>query len=443
MDENQVLIAIVSGIALLLFMIIRLKLNPFISLLIASMVVGGVAGLGPKAILDNISEGMGNTLGYVAVVVGLGAIFGALLENSGAAYALAQWLVKTFGDKKARLAILVAGFVIAIPVFFDVAFIILIPVLHALAKRTSKSLLTYALPLLAGLATTHSLIPPTPGPVAVADIIKVDLGWVIGFGAITGIPVAIFAGLLFSRFADKWVSAPAFEEEEIEEDTRHISIALVMSIILLPVVLIFASSLARAHLSVSDPLYQGLTFLGHPFVALILAVLCALYFLGIRLGNSSKDLLNLSNQSLAPAGSIILITGAGGVFKQILIATGAGEMIAETFQTGSDYLLLLGFGLAAMLRIVQGSATVAMITSAGVVAPIVAASDLSDPQKALIVLAVASGSIFMSHVNDSGFWLVNRYLNLTVTQTLKTWTLLTVILGGGCFLLLLLLYQFM
>ncbi len=440
MNEYQVIIAIVTGISVLLFLIIRVKLNPFIALLISSIAVGLIAGLETDQIIKTISTGMGNTLGYVAVVVGLGAIFGSLLENSGAAYGLAQWLIKTFGDKNARVAVLIAGFVIAIPVFFDVAFIILIPVLHALSTRTSKSIITYALPLLAGLAITHSLIPPTPGPVAVADIIGVDLGYVIGFGVFAGIPVAI-AGLAFSRLMETKVKLSAYHSEEISEESDT-NISLVLFIIALPILLIFASTVSKAYFEESSSIVNVITFVGHPFVALTIAVLLALYFLGIRKGDSAKDLLQITNKSLAPAGSIILITGAGGVFKQVLIETGAGDMIASAFTGGSEYILFLGFGLAALLRIVQGSATVAMITSAGVVAPILSSTDITDPKKALVVLAIACGSIFLSHVNDSGFWLVNRYLNLSVTDTFKTWTLLTVVIGSTGFLILLLFYQF-
>ena len=445
MTDYQLIFALVLGVGVLLFLIIQLKINAFISLLIASIVVGLVSGIELSAILEAISKGMGGTLGYVAVVVGLGAIFGAILEQSGGAFGLAQFLINKFGDSNARTAVLIAGFVIAIPVFFDVAFIILIPVLQALSSRTKKPLLYFALPLLAGLAITHSLIPPTPGPVAVADIIDVDLGWVIFFGLIVGIPVAGISGLAFSGYAVKRLNLSREENFTGNGNSFDTSLVpIVLSIIAFPITLILASTITKV--LVSDQILEGnfgtdfLIFLGHPFVALTLATLMALYFLGTRKGFSKDQLFEISNKSLAPAGSIILITGAGGVFKQMLIETGAGDMIAGIFQESGLFILPLAFVLAALVRVIQGSATVAMITAAGVVSPIMQSVETTDPEKALIVLAIAAGSVFLSHVNDSGFWLVNRYLNLSVQDTFKSWTALTVVIGVSSFAIICLLY---
>ncbi len=447
MIDYQLITSVFVGIAVLLLLIIALKLNAFISLLISSVVVGVMAGMEFNAITDAISRGMGGTLGYVAIVVGLGAIFGAILEKSGGANGLANFLIQKFGDNKARLAVLIAGFIIAIPVFFDVAFIILIPVLQALSNRTKKTVVYFALPLLAGLAITHSLIPPTPGPVAVADIINVDLGWVIIFGTITGIPTAIVSGLWFSRLASSKIKSEVHEAETDDHQSLDTSIVpLVLTIIAVPILLIVTGTIIKmnANPDLSPGVVENVfVFLGHPFVALIIATILALYLLGNVKGYSRQELFDLSNKSLAPAGSIILITGAGGVFKQMLIETGTGTMIAQLFEgSGATFVIPLAFVVAALVRMLQGSATVAMITAAGVIAPIMSGLDFPDVQKALVVLSIAAGSVFLSHVNDSGFWLVNRYLNLTVQDTLKSWSALTVVIGLTSFTIIFLISLF-
>ncbi|MCR9250693.1 MAG: GntP family permease [bacterium] len=446
MIDFQLIAAVVIGIGVLLALIIALKLNAFISLLISSIVVGVIAGMEFNAITDAISKGMGGTLGYVAVVVGLGAIFGAILEKSGGANGLAHFLISRFGDNNARAAVLIAGFIIAIPVFFDVAFIILIPVLHALSIRTGKSVIYFALPLLAGLAITHSLIPPTPGPVAVADIIDVDLGWVILFGAIVGIPVAVISGLWFSKWAASKVKSGEFVDTGEKQEFDTTIVPIILGIIAVPLFLIVRGTIVKM---LHEPdteftLWEEIwIFLGHPFVSLIIATLLALFILGRIKKYSLKELFDISNKSLAPAGSIILITGAGGVFKQMLIETGAGDMIAQLFaDSGSVYLIPLAFVIAALVRILQGSATVAMITAAGVIAPIMSELSFPDIHKALVVLSIAAGSVFLSHVNDSGFWLVNRYLDLSVQDTLKSWSALTMVIGLSSFIIIYLISLF-
>lgn len=432
MIDYSLLFSTLIGVCILFVLIIKLNLQPFIALLISSILVGVFSGVAPLEIMNTVKEGMGSTLGFVAVVVGLGAMFGAILEHSGGVETLTKHMLQKFGEGKASWALMITGFFIAIPVFFDVAFIILIPLIYSLQRKTKKSILLYAIPLLAGLAITHAFIPPTPGPVAVADILKADLGWVILVGFIVGIPTAIVCGPLFGKYiASKiYVEAPTIIQEQNHKNFP--SIGLIISIIGIPIVLIIFNTLLTSPISdkfsFSDTTKVWVQMIGHPFTALILANLVAWYFLGIKRGVPKAILSKISTSSLAPAGSIILLTGAGGVFKQMLINTGAGEMLANYFSSIGLSLFIFAFLSAASVRVLQGSATVAMVTSAGITSALIT-SPLSDFHTALIVIAIASGASILSHVNDSGFWLVSKYLGLSEKQTFRSWSIMTVLLA--------------
>lgn len=435
--ELTLLLAVFVAIVVLLFLILVVRIQAFVALLISSIVVGVIAGMPLMDIVKNIQEGMGGTLGYVATVVGLGAIFGAILEHSGATERISRWLLDKFGIKNSPIALSIAGFLIAIPVFLDVAFVILAPLLYGLQKKTGKSLLYFALPLTASLAVTHAMIPPTPGPIAVADIINVPLGWIILFGLIIGIPTTIVSGLIFGKYIAGKIfieTPPGMVQEEPDENRgKDIPVSLILTLILTPVLLILMNTLTdvllKKEVIEAGVIPELIKFCGHPFIALIISTLLALYFLGINYGLTKEQLQDVSTKALAPAGVIILITGAGGVFKQMLIETGAGVLFAEKLLEYNIYPLLLAFLLAMIIRVLQGSATVAMITSAGILAPILVNLEMSEPQLALIALAIASGATSFSHVNDSGFWLINRYLGMTEMQTLKSWTLVSTVLA--------------
>ncbi len=432
--DSTLLIAIGAGITVLLILILLFRIQAFIALLISSIVVGIIAGMDPYVIIETIQKGMGNTLGFVAVVVGLGAMFGAILEHSGGAEAVASFLLKHFKEKGTSWALMLTGFFIAIPVFFDVAFIILVPMIYSLQRKSKKSLLIYAIPLLAGLAITHSFIPPTPGPVAVADILNADLGWVIVFGFIVGIPTAIFSGPLFAKYIAKriHIDAPALIEKIKTTDEKRPSVGMIFAIIGLPIVLIVCNTVLNSPIGedwVSQTLKDWMKMIGHPFFALILANLIAWYLLGVRRGTSLKTLQMITAKSLGPAGIIILLTGAGGVFKQMLIETGTGTMLADYFKEMGLGIFAVAFILAALVRMLQGSATVAMITAAGVVASLLKTDPLGAMDTALLVIAIASGASILSHVNDSGFWLVSKYLGMTEKETFKSWTMMTTILA--------------
>ncbi len=443
---TTLLLSVLAGITVLLILVLYFRMQAFISLLIASIIVGLLAGLSGEEVIQTIQKGMAGTLGFVATVVGLGAILGAILEHSGGTKAIVNFMIKKFGIDRAPSALAISGFIIAIPVFFDVAFIILVPVIYALQRKTKKSLLLYAIPLLAGLATTHAFIPPTPGPVAVADIIGAQLGWVILVGLIAGLPTVIISGLLFGKYISKkiHIEAPKLLDEG-EEELKLPHVGMVISIITIPIVMILINTTFKANTYLSDN-YESLAaffdFLGHPFAALIIANLLAWYFLGIRKGYTKKELLDISSKSLAPAGVIILLTGAGGVFKQVLVDTGAGEVIAELMSDLGLPIIVFSFIAAAVIRIIQGSATVAMITAAGLVSPLLVTSSFSGPELACIVIAIASGASILSHVNDSGFWLVSQYLGLSEKQTFRSWSVMTTILALTGFTMALIIHLF-
>jgi Gnt-I system low-affinity gluconate transporter len=433
MVDYSLIAAVFIGIAILLVLILRFKIQAFIALLIASISVGIIAGMNPADIISTMKQGMGNTLGFVAVVVGLGAMFGAILEHSGGAKALASYLLKTFGEKNASWAMVITGFFIAIPVFFDVAFIIIVPIIYSLQRKTKKSLLLYAIPLLAGLAITHAFIPPTPGPVAVADILNADLGWVILFGFLVGIPTAIVCGPLFGKYIAKkiFVEAPKLGLDNVHT-INHPPVRLIIAIIGIPIILIVSNTVLNSSLfeegTIPSELKNWLGMIGHPFSALILANLIAWYFLGIKRNFTKEKLLDITTKSMGPAGIIILLTGAGGVFKQVLVNTGTGEMLANYFADKGVSIILFAFLAAAIIRLLQGSATVAMITAAGITAPLLDVN-ITEIDKALLVIAIASGASIASHVNDSGFWLVSKYLGLNEKQTFKSWTVMTTLLA--------------
>ena len=432
MIDFALLASVLAGIGLLLILILKFKIQAFISLLISSIVVGILAGLSPSEIISTIQEGMGSTLGFVATVVGLGAMFGAILEYSGGAEALARSMITRFGEEKASWSLMGTGFIVAIPVFFDVAFIILVPIVYALQRKTGKSLFLYAIPLLSGLAITHAFIPPTPGPVAVADILGADLGWIILFGFIAGAPAAILSGPVFAKYvANKiHVSAPEYSNKESSSKSSP-SVILILTIIGVPIFLILANTLLNSPLlkGIGIPVWikEWFRLIGHPFVALIIANLLAWYLIGLKRGASKSSMLDIMSRSMAPAGIIILLTGAGGVFKQTLVDTGTGEMLANYFAEQGLSLLIFAYLSAVIVRIMQGSATVAMITAAGLTAPLLLNS--TEIEKALLVIAIASGASILSHVNDSGFWLVSKYLGINEKDTFKSWTVSTTILS--------------
>ena len=443
-EASHLLLVTFLSIGLLLYLVLRVKLHPFLSLLITAMFLGVTSGMPLSKVNTAIQNGLGSTLGFVATVVGIGRIIGQILEASGGTEAIARNLIRRFGKDKAHWSLVMAGFLIAIPVYFDVGFIILVPVVYALAKDTKRSTLFYAIPLLAGLAVTHTFVPPTPGPVAVADMLGADLGWVILIGSLIGLPVAILAGPVFGSYISKKidVAPPKHMMEELNNGTEQSECSLpsftaVATIIGMPLMLMVVKSVIELLIKLGymeeGIVYDISVFVGHPFTALIIATLMAAYFLGTRRGFTRKQLLDVSAKALAPAGMIILIIGSGGAFKEMLIQSGVGNVLAEGISATKLPPIVLAFIIAAAVRITLGSATVSMITAAGIIGPILEAYTLSEIHLALIVISIASGATILSHVNDSGFWLVGKYLGLTEMQTLRSWTVMETIIALGGF----------
>ena len=438
MTAPYIILIVVVAVSMLLLMVLKFKLSAFISLLVTSVFVAILAGMPLTEINASIQKGMGGTLGFIATVVGLGAIFGQMLESSGGAKALAYYLLKKFGKDKSSWALMLSGFVIGIPIFLDVGFIILIPIVYALTRDTKRSILYYGIPLLAGLAVTHAFVPPTPGPMAVAEILNVQLGWVIFFGILIGLPSAIIAGPIFGKYiAGKiHVNAPA-ELTETDPEFQVInknapSFGIVALIIMTPLLLIllgtFSNVAVEKELLNKNIFTDLMIFIGHPFTALIIATFMSI-LLCIKQDLSRQAILDLSTKALGPAGIIILVTGAGGVLKQILIDSGIGKILAESIAESSIPIIVLAWLLAALVRLTQGSATVAMITAAGIMAPILPVFNLSQPDLAIIVIAIASGATIFSHVNDSGFWIVSKYLGINEQQTLRSWSVMETIIS--------------
>ncbi len=449
MTPLSLLLIALSAIGFLLVMVLVLRIHAFIALLLVSIYVGLITGMPLETIYESVQNGMGGILGFVAIIVGVGSIFGQILESSGGAQQMAQRIVKTFGIEKSEWALTIIGFIIAIPIFLDVGFIILVPLIYSLSRSTGKSTLFFAIPLLAGLAVTHSFIPPTPGPVAVADILKAPLGMVILFGFIIGIPCAVVAGPIFGRHIAKKIHLhpPKLEIGQESAIEKQFSLFSIIFSILLPLILIVAKTLFEFLVEngslESNGVINAIVFLGHPFSALIIATFYAVIFLGLRGGFNKSQILEMANKALGPAGIIILVTGAGGVFKEILVDSGVGKSLAELMAEMPLSPLVLAYLLAVVIRVTQGSATVAMITAAGMIAPILELAGTSGAYNALTVIAIASGATILSHVNDSGFWLIGKYLGMTEKQTLRSWTVMETIISITGFVLTIVLSLFL
>lgn len=436
LDTTRLIIAAIIGLAILLVLIIKFKVHAMLSILIGAVAIGLIAGMPFDEIVTAVDDGIGNTLKGIALLVGLGSMFGAILEASGGAQTLAVTMVKRFGDEKAAWALGITGLVISIPVFFDAGLIILIPLAFSMAKKTNKSSLFYAIPLLAGLAVGHAFIPPTPGPVLVATMLNVELGWVILVGIICGFFAMIVAGPVWGSICGKKYFVPIPEQvanQEEMDESKLPGFATVVTIIMIPLVLIILKSVAGV-----VPALQGvqpvLNFLGQPFVALLLATLVAMFLLGTRHGYTLPELEKILTKSLEPTGLILLVTACGGVLRYILQYSGLGEVIGNAVASVNLPIVIVAFLVAALVRICVGSATVAMTMAAGIIAAMPEVAGLSPMYLACVVAAVAGGATVCSHFNDSGFWLVRSLLGLDEKITLKTWTIMETLVGGTGFI---------
>ncbi|MEV0687750.1 gluconate:H+ symporter [Nocardia sp. NPDC050378] len=441
------------AIAVLLIAIIKIKLEPFVALLLTGLLLALAAGLPVSQIVGTplkageslLETGFGSILGHIAVIIGLGTVLGAILERSGGADVLTDKLLRVFGEKGAPVAMGILGLIFGIPVFFDIGIFVLAPLIYVAAKRGGRSLVLYAMPMLAGLSMTHAFLPPHPGPVALGGLLGVSLGWLIVMGFVCGIPGFIASGILWGTYIGKRVIVSVPEEfVPLEPDTDDEeggivatgvvtkappSVALIGAIIAIPLVLILGATFGYQLLDKDSALLQVLTFFGTPAVALLITVLVAFYLLGIRRGSTVQELSVITAESLKPVGMVLLVVGAGAFFGKVISATGIGTALADTMSAAGLPVIVLAYLISCGLRIAQGSATVAIVTTGGIVAPLVAEQNYSQMSIALIAMAIAAGSIILSHVNDGGFWIIAKYFNMTVKQTLQTWTVLETVLS--------------
>ena len=432
LNPTRLVLAAIIGLAVLLLLIIKFKVQAMVSILVGAIVIGLGAGMPFDNIVTAVNDGIGNTLKGIALLVGLGSMFGAILEASGGAQTLAVSMVKWFGDKKAAWALGITGLVIAMPVFFDAGLIILIPLAFSLAKRTNRSSLFYAIPLLAGLAVGHAFIPPTPGPVLVATMLEVELGWVILVGIFCGICSMIVAGPVWGSICGNKYMVPVPEHVAKQEDFDESKLPnfwTIVGIILIPLVLIILDSMAGV-----IPALAGLApifgFLGEPFVALLIA---AMLILGLKHGYNMDQLEKIMTKSLEPTGLILLVTACGGVLRYMLQYSGLGDLIGNAVSSANLPIVVVAFIVAALVRICVGSATVAMTMAAGIIAAMPGIADLSPLYLACTTAAVAGGATVCSHFNDSGFWLVKSLVGMDEKTTLKTWTIMETLVGGTGF----------
>jgi GntP family gluconate:H+ symporter len=479
-SAGPLLLIAAAAVLLLLFLIIKLKLHAFVALILVSLLTALATRIPLGDVVSTLTEGFGSTLASVALLVGLGAMLGRLMEFSGGAQVLADSLVRRFGEKRAPMALGVAALLFGFPIFFDAGFVVFLPIVFTIARRLGGSILLYGLPVAGAFAVMHAFVPPHPGPVAAAELIGADIGLTLVFGLLIGLPTWIVGGYLFGTWAGRRYNLPVpavFEDDEdrpagttpdadvdtatrqpgpdgtavagaapaapgsgkAEAATKHRinppSFGTVLALLLLPLVLIFLntglSTLATAGTLDEESAIVGVAkVIGSTPVALLITVLVAMVVLGRHRGASAAKVESVVNSALGPVCAVILITGAGGMFGGVLRASGIGEALADVLEQTGLPVIVAAFVISVLLRVAQGSATVALTTTAGLIAPVITATEgLSRPDLALIVIAIAGGATVLSHVNDSGFWLVSKFFGMDEKTTLKTWTVMETLLG--------------
>jgi len=418
MTPTSLLVVALLSIALLLFLILRWKLHPMIALLISSVTLGAGSGMSAASLSSSLQKGMADLLGSITVIVAAGAVLGRMVEISGGGVVIARTLIRVFGADRTPWALLLTAYLVGIPVFFDAGFLVLIPLLWSMSKESKKSLLLYALPVLSALTATHGLIPSHPGAAAATQLLGADLGKTTLYGLVLAVPMSIVGGIVYGVWIGKrmFIAVPEhlMSATQQSEALRHPSFPTVLTVVLFPVLLI----------SVAALLFSGgwIGFLGSAPIALLAAAILALIVLGIRSGFTGDVLVRHTSESLNSVGSLILIIGAAGAFKQIILDCGAGPLFAQIILRSGISPLFMAFLVGAALRITIGSATAAIVTAAGLVAPIAASFPHVDP--ALMVMGVATGGSFLTHVNDAGFWMVKEYCGMTVAETLRSYSVM-------------------
>lgn len=426
-----------ASIAVLLVLIIWLKMHAFVALVLVSLITAVATGIPIGSVVPVMTGGFGTTLASVALLVALGAMLGRLVETSGGAKVLADFLIDKFGEKRAPFALGLASLIFGFPIFFDAGLVVMLPIVFAVARRLGGSVLLYGLPVAGAFSVMHIYVPPHPGPVAATELLGASIGTVLAVGLVVAIPTWYVTAYLYGKLMGNRINLPVpsiLGEADEDAIKNPPSFATVVSLLLLPLVLIFANTgldALRASGTVDGDAFwvQALRALGQTPIALLVTLLVATYVLGRRRGRSGAELEKIVDSALGPVASVILITGAGGMFGGVLRSSGIGDALADVLGDLGVPVIVAGFLIAAILRVAQGSATVALTTAAGLIAPAVAASGYSSIQLATVVVAVAAGSVVLSHVNDSGFWLVGRFFDMDVKTTFKTWTVMETLIG--------------
>ena len=435
-DARLMLFAALAVLALIV-LIARVKVHPFLALIGVSLAMGAAAGMRAIDVVAALQAGVGNALGFIAIVVGLGTMLGKLMAESGAATRIAVTLIARFGERRVHWAMMIVAFIVGLPVFFQVGFVLLVPLVFTLARRTGMSLIQLGLSLLAGISVVHGMLPPHPAAALAVTAYNADMGRTILYGLIVGLPTAALAGPIYGRWIAPRITLPpdnpmarqleGSTELTLPDGTRAPGFAISIFTVLIPVILMLAASVGDLTLP-RDGAALGITkFIGNPIVALLLALLLSFWTLARPRRFTRDQLLRFCNDCLAPTATILLVIGAGGGFNQVLVQSGVGRAIADAARDSHASPLLLAWGIAALIRVATGSATVAMTTAAGIVAPLAATLPGTNPE--LLVLATGAGSLILSHVNDAGFWLIKEFFDMTVPQTLKTWTITETIIG--------------
>jgi GntP family gluconate:H+ symporter len=440
--ETYLLVDAVVTIVGLVLLITKFKVHPFVALTIAAGFLGLTSGMPVDKVMKSFQDGFGGVLGFVGIILGLGTMLGKLMADSGGADQIAQTLIRLFGKQRVHWAMMFAAFLVGIPLFFEIGFVLLIPLVYIVARRTGVSIVKIGIPLLAGLSAVHGLVPPHPGPLLAIGIFGADIGKTIFYGLLVALPTAIIAGPIYGKWISKYVpgtpSPELMEQIGKESSTDNLpGFGITLVTILLPVFLMLLKTFADIVLPDGNTFRIWMDFIGHPITALLAALVLAFYTFGSARGFDRTKIMKLLDQSLTPVAAIVLIVGAGGGFKQMLVASGVGDLIGHMAVQAQINPIMLAWLVAAVIRIATGSATVATITGAGIVAPVVGL--IPGVNRELLVLATGAGSLILSHVNDAGFWLVKQYFNMTVTETFKTWTVMETILSvvGLVFILLL------
>ncbi len=430
------LTAVLVAVVALVLMIAVVKVNPFISLFLASLGLAVAVKMPLSSVVKSFEAGLGGTLGHIAIVVGLGTMLGKMMAESGGAERIATTLIGWFGEKNIHWAMMIVAIIVGLPVFFEVGFVLLIPIAFNVAKRTGKSLLLIGLPMVAGLSVVHGLIPPHPAAMLAVQAYHADIGKTIAYGLIVGVPTAIVAGPLFALQIHRYIKLPEnnplaaqFVDAGERNAQRELpSFGTTLFTILLPVILMLIGSWADLVFAPKTLANDLLRFVGNSDVALLIAVLVSFWTFGAKRGFNREQIQKFCGDCLAPIAGITLIVGAGGGFGRVLMDSGISKEITEVATNAHLSPLLFGWLVAALIRLATGSATVAMTTACGIVAPIASASGVQVKPE-LLVLATGSGSLIFSHVNDGGFWLIKEYFGMTVGQTFKTWSLCETIIS--------------